>query len=263
MNLFRSGQVAGVFLTAALAAGQINMPAVAQSQTRPAPKAMQTEAMKFSKAAETWAGIVADRKALGQAVTAGNLAEVHDLAFAIRDGVVTLPYKSAALTAAKRNALEKRVQEVAVTADEIDRVADAGNLAATKVQHTRLLKSLAAIEAIYPPNTLPTTGAKPMSAAERELFLTPGGTYTTEDINANGNTSVYQKHPSYVAAHNTEVKSGEAVCPISETKPDPKLTWIIGGKTYQFCCPPCVAEFVAKAKKSPQSIKTPEAYIKK
>jgi multiple sugar transport system substrate-binding protein len=39
------------------------------------------------------------------------------------------------------------------------------------------------------------------------------------------------------------------ICPISKTKAAPKFSWVVGGKTYQFCCPPCVDEFVQTAKK--------------
>lgn len=233
----------------------------ALAQRNPPPS--HTTAMKFSRAAETWAEIVADRKTLGDVIAAGKLSEAHDLAFAIRDNVVTLPYKSSALPAAKQNLLAAQVQAVAAIAENMDRSGDAGNVAKTKAEYQRLLKALAAISALYPANSLPTFGARALSAQERALFLTPGGAYTAADIQANGNTSVDQKFPGYVASHETRVKTGAPVCPISETQHDPKLTWVIGGKTYRFCCPPCVAEFVKKAKTSPAAIKAPEAYVKK
>ena len=44
------------------------------------------------------------------------------------------------------------------------------------------------------------------------------------------------------------------------TKANPKFPWIIDGKTYEFCCPPCVQEFVALAKEKPGEIKDPESY---
>lgn len=237
------------------------VPAHAQKSKMKAP--IQTSAMKYSKAAEAWGEIIADRTALAEAIKTSKLSEAHDLVFSIRDNAVTLPYKSEGLPAAKRKLLDRSVQAVAALATSLDKYADAGNAARTKLEYARLVKALASIEAVYPPNTLPTSGARPMSAADRALFLTPGGLYTAADIKVNGNTSVYQKFPSFVASHDTKVKPGEPVCPISETKPDPKLTWVIGSKTYQFCCPPCVAEFVTKAKQSPASIKSPEAYIKK
>jgi roadblock/LC7 domain-containing protein len=112
-------------------------------------------------------------------------------------------------------------------------------------------------------------GAKRASGAaaskkvtERDVFLTPGGLYTKADIKANGNKTVSQKYPDFMAAHDAMPKPGERLCPISKTKANPKLTWIVGGKKYTFCCPPCVTEFVKQAKTNPKSIQAPEAYVK-
>ena len=232
----------------------------ADAQAQSAPKA--TSAMAFVKAGAAWQGVLADRKALGDAITSGNLSEAHDLAFSIRDAVVTLPYKSGALAPAKKAALQKQVAIVAGVAETIDKYGDAGNPAKTKAEYAKFTKALDAIAALYPANALPTSGGKPMSAADKALFLTPGGLYTKADIAANGGTSAYLKYASVVPNHDAQVKAGEPVCPISETKPNPQLTWQIGGETYTFCCPPCIAEFVQKAKAAPQTIKTPNAYVK-
>ena len=97
----------------------------------------------------------------------------------------------------------------------------------------------------------------------RTLFLTPGGRYTKADIKANGRKTVAQKYPGFMAEHDTMPKPGERICPITNTKANPKLTWVLGGKAYQFCCPPCVAEFVKKAKTDPKAIRDPSAYVKK
>jgi len=99
--------------------------------------------------------------------------------------------------------------------------------------------------------------------AQSVLFLTPGGLYTNADIKANGRKTVAQKYPDFMAQHDAKPKPGDRVCPITDTKANPKLTWVVGGKTYPFCCPPCVVEFVKKAKTDPKSIKNPDAYIKK
>lgn len=224
---------------------------------------VQTNVMKFSKAAEAWGGILADRKALGEIIKTGKLSEAHEIAFAIRDAVVTLPYKSGALTADKKKALQTQVAQVASIAENIDKYADAGSAAKTKAEYARLTKSLNAIEKLYPADALPTAGAKPMTMAEREIFLKPGGLYTQADIEANGNTSVYQKFPSFIADHEQKVAVSDPVCPISGTKPNPQLTWIISGKKYTFCCPPCVTEFVKKSKANPKAILAPEEYVKK
>lgn len=107
------------------------------------------------------------------------------------------------------------------------------------------------------------TATPPPTSKERALFLTPGGAYTRADVRANGNQTVSQKYPDFVAAHDAKPKPGQRVCPITDTKANPKLTWVVGGKTYAFCCPPCVTEFVKKAKADPKSIKAPEAYVKR
>lgn len=108
-----------------------------------------------------------------------------------------------------------------------------------------------------------TSGTRKPQDPQSALFLTPGGLYTEADIKANGRKTVAQKYPNFMAQHDPKPKAGDRVCPVTDTKANPKLTWVVGGKTYQFCCPPCVAEFVAKAKKEPDSIKAPGSYVKK
>jgi len=100
------------------------------------------------------------------------------------------------------------------------------------------------------------------TAEERELYLTAGGIYTTEDIAANGNTVASAKFKGIRPKHDNEPQPGDKICPISLTKANPEFTWIVGGKPYQFCCPPCVDEFVAMAKESPEKIKDPPEYVK-
>lgn len=101
------------------------------------------------------------------------------------------------------------------------------------------------------------------SEDERKLYLTPGGKYTAEDIKANGSTTAAAKLKGVKVEHDDNPMPGEKICPISKTKANPKITWIVGGKSYEFCCPPCVDEFVAKAKEKPESILDPESYRKK
>lgn len=55
---------------------------------------------------------------------------------------------------------------------------------------------------------------------------------------------------------------GDRICPVTLTKANPEFTWIIDGKSYQFCCPPCVSEFVKMAKEEPEKLKAPEEYVK-
>lgn len=97
---------------------------------------------------------------------------------------------------------------------------------------------------------------------ERQLYLTPGGAYTQADIEANGNETASVKFKGFMAKHDLMPKVGDRICPITLTKANPECTWIIGGKSYEFCCPPCVDEFVTLAKSSPSEIKDPEFYVK-
>jgi len=99
--------------------------------------------------------------------------------------------------------------------------------------------------------------------AEKKLFLTPGGAYTQEDIKANGNRVASEKFKGIRANHDAKPKPGDRICPISLTKANPAFTWTIGGKQYQFCCPPCVEEFVQMAKDKPTELKGPETYVAK
>ena len=109
--------------------------------------------------------------------------------------------------------------------------------------------------------------AMPASKAEvdeeRKLYLTAAGLYTAEDIKANGNTIGSEKFKTFKASHDIKPKVGDKLCPITLTKANPECTWIIGGKKYEFCCPPCVEEFVKLAKEDPKAIKAPDEYIKK
>jgi hypothetical protein len=98
---------------------------------------------------------------------------------------------------------------------------------------------------------------------ERTLYLTPGGLYTEADIKANGSVTAGDKYKGKMAKHDMKPKAGDKICPITMTKANPKFTWIIGGNTYEFCCPPCIDEYVLLAKTSPQEVLDPSEYIKK
>ncbi|GAB4454259.1 MAG: hypothetical protein OHK0029_08710 [Armatimonadaceae bacterium] len=97
---------------------------------------------------------------------------------------------------------------------------------------------------------------------EQALFLTPGGLYTASDITANGNQVPAIRYRGEMAQHDKKPKAGDSLCPITDTVANPRFTWVVNGKTYRFCCPPCIEEFVRMAKEEPESIKAPEDYIK-
>jgi hypothetical protein len=97
---------------------------------------------------------------------------------------------------------------------------------------------------------------------EQELHLAPGGSYTQADIEANGRTVPSQKYRGFQARHDYDPGLGDRLCPVTRTKANPDCTWNVGGQVYQFCCPPCIDEFVRLAKQHPQKILPPEAYVK-
>lgn len=108
------------------------------------------------------------------------------------------------------------------------------------------------------------TGSRELSdAAGRELYLTPGGLYTQADIEANGAQTAAQKFSGFQAVHDRTPKVGDKICPITLTKANLKCSWIVAGKLYEFCCPPCVDEFVTLAKTKPDEIKAPDAYVQR
>ena len=109
----------------------------------------------------------------------------------------------------------------------------------------------------------PAMPEKKASDDEKALFLTPGGKYTAADIQTNGNTIPAVKFKGIRPTHDDNPKAGQVICPISKTLANPKFIWVVGGKTYQFCCIPCIEEFVDKAKEKPEEIKDPSTYIKK
>lgn len=98
--------------------------------------------------------------------------------------------------------------------------------------------------------------------AEEELFLTPGGKYTQADIQANGNQIVSSKYQTTTVPHDLRAKPGDHLCPVSRIKARQEFTWVVNGKTYEFCCPPCVDSFIRRAKLQPEIIKEPQDYVK-
>lgn len=98
---------------------------------------------------------------------------------------------------------------------------------------------------------------------ERKLYLTPGGKYTADDIKANGGQMASVKFRGQMASHDLKPKPGDRICPITLTKANPRFSWVVGGKKYEFCCPPCVDEFVQSAKEHPEEIKEPQDYVRK
>lgn len=98
---------------------------------------------------------------------------------------------------------------------------------------------------------------------EKNLYLKPGGIYTAADIKANGNMTASERFRGLRAKHDMRPKSGDKICPVTFTKANPQFSWVVAGKNYEFCCPPCVDEFVSWAKEQPELVKEPNEYVKK
>jgi YHS domain-containing protein len=96
---------------------------------------------------------------------------------------------------------------------------------------------------------------------EASVFKSPAGQYTAEDIRLNGPLSPAEKFGNLMSNHDMNPKKGDPVCPITMTKANPDFYWYVGGKKYLFCCPPCIEEFVMRAKKSNTPLPGPEKYV--
>lgn len=116
------------------------------------------------------------------------------------------------------------------------------------------------------PAPVESSHAMPIGVAgdeQRKLYLEPGGAYTEADIEANGRTTAAAKFAGKMWPHDTHPKTGDPLCPITNTLANAECSWVIGGKKYEFCCPPCVDQFVILAKSDPDKILPPESYIQK
>jgi len=83
---------------------------------------------------------------------------------------------------------------------------------------------------------------------EKKLLLTPGGIYTQVDIDANGRIAAFEKFRNVKVVHSLQGGPEDRLCPVTQTKANPRIAWKVGGKTYEFCCPSCIPDFVANAK---------------
>ena len=129
-----------------------------------------------------------------------------------------------------------------------------------KIAGERFRLGFSSANEVHAEDLMPTKVAE---EDDKKLYLTPGGKYTEADIKANGHVTASQKFKGVMASHDLKPKPGDKICPITLTKANAKFTWVVGGKTYEFCCPPCVDEFVKTAKEQPAEIKEPEDYMKK
>jgi YHS domain-containing protein len=98
-------------------------------------------------------------------------------------------------------------------------------------------------------------------ADEAALYATPKGKYLADDVRRNGTVPASRKYRGERPSHDDRPAPGERVCPVSRERVDARFVWVIGGKEYRFCCPPCIDEYVATAKERPDEVKEPEFYL--
>ena len=111
--------------------------------------------------------------------------------------------------------------------------------------------------------TGPVMPSKVTADAERQLYLTPGGKYSADDIAANSSTTPSLKYGDFHSAHDMNPQVGDKICPITGTRANAECTWVVDGQRYEFCCPPCIDEFVKRAKTQPAEVKQAADYVKK
>ena len=104
--------------------------------------------------AAVWRDVKTHEAELGQLVGSKKLEQVHEVAFAIRDLVATLPAKSQQLSAEQQTKLNGNVKFVATLAGRLDASGDANDQAATEAGFKQLQSVLASIEGIYPAEAL-------------------------------------------------------------------------------------------------------------
>jgi hypothetical protein len=97
---------------------------------------------------EIWTQIAGEQTKLTAAIQNGQLADVHHLAFGIRDLVVALADKAKAASPAAGSQLDGMVEQVKASATKLDALGDAGNLSGTQAEFAKLNSILTAIKGV-------------------------------------------------------------------------------------------------------------------
>jgi hypothetical protein len=135
---------AALFLLAVLSACQkppeAPAPSAAPAVHEPAAEAANAEAATTipDSVPAIWQAVDQRNAELKAAVDGGSLADVHHLAFAIRDLVAALPAKQPALDAAAKAKLQGEVGFVDTLAGRLDQSGDANDRAATQANYQQL-----------------------------------------------------------------------------------------------------------------------------
>lgn len=132
------------------------------------------EAMVPESPMAIWHEVLEGQEQLEEIIAAGKLAEVHKVAFHIRDLVKTLPKVSGALSADAQQRLQESINRVADIAGLLDQYGDAGDAVNTKAQADRLAKLLQYIETLYPAGTLHDAHTEAQNQAQvAETYVCP------------------------------------------------------------------------------------------
>jgi len=99
-------------------------------------------------------------------------------------------------------------------------------------------------------------------AKAKEVFGTPGGAYTTEDIRVNGLVPPSIRFNNVTFTYTLKPLPGQPYDPILKTRSSGAFDWSVCGQIYHFASIPSLEEFVMRAKKD-KSILPPSAYIEK
>ncbi|GIV02345.1 MAG: hypothetical protein KatS3mg015_1175 [Fimbriimonadales bacterium] len=98
---------------------------------------------------------------------------------------------------------------------------------------------------------------------EKEIFTTPRGIYTEEDVKANGNTWPSAKYPQNDFPIDLKPRPGDFIDPVLLTRADPNRSWIINGEKYYFACNQSIEEQVLRARNFPSRVRPASEFIQK
>lgn len=116
-----------------------------------------------------WGEIQEHEAILKETIATGELDQVHEAAYEIRDMVKALSEKSSTLAPENLNNVKRGSERVAAIASELDKYGDAGDPAKTQEQFQELTKELAFIQSQYPAGV---SGAKESLAQNQSVIYT-------------------------------------------------------------------------------------------
>ena len=113
------------------------------------------ELQKSGNRPEIWQEIMEHESHLDQLINAGQLDQVHEAAFTIRDLSKALAQNLAGLSPADSDKVKSAVNEISKVADLLDEYGDAGDKAKTREQFNRLKGLLEQVKKQFPAGLLP------------------------------------------------------------------------------------------------------------